>query len=157
MRQYECECTKCGNRRQITFHAEPYPEVGDVFDFCCSSCQEETQHTRSLTRKTMAELRRKQQETELRDSLVEKCQEYGFKCRFLYQSVIITTDLVDWCFDYHSSRITLYHESTIKVNFETGNYAKAHIQFADRKIKPLEVIDYIAAHDSWRAKRNCQK
>ena len=34
----------------------------------------------------------------------------------------------------------------------TGNYAKAHIQFQKRKIKPLDVIEYIAAHDMWRAK-----
>ncbi len=78
------------------------------------------------------------------------CNEKGFSCRFLYQSVIITTDLSDWCFDYHLSRITLYHESTIKINFTTGNYAKAHVQFRNRKMTIPEVIDYIAKHDLWR-------
>ena len=62
--------------------------------------------------------------------------------------------LADWCFDYHQSRITLYHESTVKINFETGDYAKSHLQFANRKMKPLDVIDYIAAHDAWRAEKN---
>ena len=154
MRHYECECMKCGAKHQIAFKDEPYPEIGDVFVFACSSCGEETQHTRSLTRKAAAELRRKQQETDLRNSIAEKCSEYGFNCRFLYQSVIVTTNLADWCFDYHESRITLYHESTIIINFETGDYAKAHIQFANKKIAPLDVIAYIADHDAWRAKKN---
>ena len=101
----------------------------------------------------MAELRREQQEEELRDSIVRKCEELGFKCRFLYQSVIVTTPLADWCFDYHQSKITLYHESSIKINFKTGDYAKSHLQFANRKMKPLEVIDYIAAHDAWRSEQ----
>lgn len=79
---------------------------------------------------------------------------YGFLYRFLYQSVIITTQLSDWCFDYHQSAITLYHESTIKINFETGNFAKAHVQFRNQKMSVPEVIDYIAAHDDWRASQN---
>ena len=156
MRHYECECMKCGNKRQVSFPPEHSPEIGDVFLCNCSHCQDETQHTRVLTRKAAAELRRKQQEKELRDMIAEKCSEYGFKHRFLYQSVIITTDLSDWCFDYHESRITLYHESTIKINFETGNYAKAHVQFANKKIAPLDVISYIADHDGWKAKKTCQ-
>ena len=156
MRHYECECMNCGAKRQIAFKVEPYPEIGDVFIFACSSCGEETQHTRSLTQKAAAELRRKQQEADLRNSIVEKCSAYGFKCRFLYQSVIVTTNLADWCFDYHESRITLYHESTVKINFKTGNYAKAHVQFEKRKMKPLEVIDYIASHDAWKTERNSQ-
>lgn len=74
--------------------------------------------------------------------------------RFLYQSVIVTTPLADWCFDYHQRKITLYHESTIKINFATGDFVKSHLQFANRKMTPLEVIDYIASHDAWRAGKN---
>lgn len=36
-------------------------------------------------------------------------------------------------FDYHRPRKTLYHESTIKVNFVTGDYAKSHKQFKSEK------------------------
>ena len=152
MRHYECKCMKCSTKRQVAFKSEPYPEIGDVFLCTCSFCKEETEHTRVLTRKAAAELRRKQQEETLRNSIAEKCAEYGLKYRFLYQSVIVTTDLADWCFDYHESRITLYHESTIKVNFKTGNYAKAHVQFENKKIAPVDVIAYIADHDAWKAK-----
>ena len=103
-----------------------------------------------MTKKTAAELRKRQTEKELRDWIASLCDEKGFACRFVHESVIITTELSDWCFDYHRPEITLYHESTIKINFETGNYAKAHVQFKDRKMTIPEVVDYIAAHDRWR-------
>ena len=90
-------------------------------------------------------------EQELRQSIVERASQYGFSCRFLYQSVVITTPLADWCFDYHGSRITLYHESTVKRNPATGDFAKAHKQFSDRKMNPIAVLDYIAEHDKWKA------
>lgn len=151
MRHYQCECTECGTIRQILFSCEPYPELGEAFLFDCSCCHEQTQPVRSLTRKAVAELRRKQQEADLRASIVAKCEEYGFQHRFLYQSVIITTDLADWCFDYHEKRITLYRESTVKINLETGDYAKSHVQFCNRKITPMDVIDYIHRHDTWKA------
>ncbi len=151
MRHYECECKVCGHKKQFAFHNEPYPEYGELFVSRCRNCEENTQHTRVLTKKTVTELRHQEKEQFLRKSIAERCQEYGFSVRFLYQSVIITTALTDWCFDYHQDRITLYHESTCKINFETGDYAKAHVQFSGRKIKPLEVVDYIASHDTWRA------
>ncbi len=154
MRHYECECLRCSTRKQIAFSSEPYPELGEVFSHICSVCKEETNFTRVMTRKAAAELRRKQAELELRQSIADQCAAYGFQHRFLYQSVIITTQLSDWCFDYHQNGITLYHESTIKINFETGNFAKAHIQFRNQKMSAAEVIDYIAAHDDWRAGQN---
>lgn len=154
MRQYECQCMSCGTKRQVAFKVEPYPELGDVFLVTCRTCQAETSHSRVLTRKAKAEVHRRQQEEDLRNSIGEKCSAYGFSYRFLYRSVIVTTPLADWCFDYHNSLITLYHESTIKINFETKNYAKSHVQFADRQINPLDVIDYIAAHDEWRQQKN---
>lgn len=155
MRQYECECLNCGCKRQYTFTAEPYPEPGEAFTCYCGTCRKNTGHIRTLNRKTMAELKRKRMEEDLRESIKEKCAEYGFRCRFLYQSVVVTTDLSDWCFDYHVSRITLYHESTVKINFTTGDYAKAHVQFKDKKLTPAEVIEYIARHDGRKAKDNC--
>ena len=152
MRQYECECLKCGRKSQFAFRAEPYPQFGEVFLRYCTACVADTSHTRVLTKKTVSELRAVEHENALRQSIADKCNEHGFKCRFLYQSVIITTPLADWCFDYHESRITLYHESTVKINFATGDYAKAHVQFQGRKMQPLEVVEYIAAHDAWRTK-----
>lgn len=76
-----------------------------------------TEYTRVLTKKAAAEQRKKEQEQSLRSLIVAKCNQYGFKCRFLYQSVIITTPISDWSFDYHTPRITLYHESTVKTKF----------------------------------------
>ena len=76
------------------------------------------------------------------------CSERGFSCHFLYQSVIIITPLAAWSFDYHLPKKTLYHESTIKINFATGDYAKTHVQFRDRKMTVNEVIEYITAHDA---------
>lgn len=152
MREYECVCLQCGSKQQHTFPTEPYPEPDDIFMRFCRICQENTKHQRTLTQKALAALRKKQQEDDLRETIVKKCMEYGFHCRFLYQSVIVMTNLSDWCFDYHLRQITLYHESTVKINFATENYAKAHIQFAKKKITPTEVIEYIAKHDALRAK-----
>ena len=151
MRHYECECLKCGRKAQIAFPSEPYPEIGEAFLRSCPSCSEETQMQRVLTRKAAAELRRIQAEADLRQSILDRCAEYGFQCRFLFQSVIITTPLSDWCFDYHTPKKTLCHENTTKINLVTGDYAKAHVQFRDRRMSPIEVIDYIADHDSWKA------
>lgn len=150
MRHYECECLNCGGKRQLAFREAPFPEIGESFLYVCPTCENTTEHIRVLTKKAAAELRRKQQEQDLRESITARCAEHGFQCRFLYESVIVTTNLSDWCFDYHKSRITLYHESTFKVNFATGDYAKSHVQFRDKKMTPLEVIDFIAEHDAWR-------
>lgn len=150
MRCFECTCLTCGSKKQIQFYAEPYPEYGEKFFGVCPVCKVETQMTRALTKKVAAELRKRQEEADLHQSIIQRCEFYGFQYRFLYQSVIVTTPLSNWCFDYHQSRKTLYHESTVKVNFETGNYAKSHVQFRNRKMSSLEVIDYIADHDKWR-------
>lgn len=150
LRHYESECTVCSRKTQVAFSAEPYPEYGDRFQHFCPVCETETEHRRTLTRKTATELRRKLEEQQRRDEVVALCEKEGFSCRFLHQSVIITTELSDWCFDYHQSRVTLYHESTTKINFATGNYAKAHVQFRNRKMTIPKVIDYIANHDRWR-------
>lgn len=149
-RHYECECSNCGKKRQLAFHEEPFPEIGEAFLFMCPICDTETEHTRVLTKKAAAELRRKQQEKDLQNAIIDQCTKFGFAYRFVYRSVIITTALSDWCFDYHQSKITLYHESTVKVNFSTMDYAKSHVQFENKKMTPFEVIEYIAKHDEWR-------
>ena len=153
MRQYLCECQVCKLQHNVLFPAAPYPEFREPFDALCKCCQSTTPHQRVLTRKTLSELRRNQAENELKKSIEDECAKHGFRCRFLYESVIITTHLADWCFDYHQKEVTLYHESTIKINFETGEYCKAHCQFRNRKMTPMQVISYIAAHEVWREKR----
>ena len=154
MRQYECVCLSCGNRKQIGFSAEPYPALGQVFSHECGICKEERNFTRVFSKKASAELRRKEAELKLRQSIEDRCALHGFRHRYLYQSVIITTPLSDWCFDYHQRMVTLYHESTVKINFKTGDYAKSHVQFRGRKMSPAEVIDYIAQHEAWRGAQN---
>lgn len=151
MRHYECECLACGVKKQLAFRDAPYPQFGETFARYCTVCGTETTFTRVLTRKTAAELRAAERERALRQSIADRCAELGFRYRFLYQSVIVMTPLSDWCFDYHERKITLYHESTVKINFATGDYAKAHMQFHARKMTPLEVLSYIAVHDAWRA------
>lgn len=157
MRHYESECMVCGRKTQVAFSAEPYPEYGDCFQHFCFLCGEATEHTRTMTRKTAAQLRRDQEEQRRREEIMVLCEKEGFSCRFIHQSVIITTDLSDWCFDYHQSRITLYHESTTKINFATRDYAKAHVQFRNRQITTPEVIAYIANHDRRRKSRETDK
>lgn len=151
MRQYECKCLNCGRKRQVAF-TEPYLQFGEAFSSYCAFCGADTTHTRVLTKRTASELRAAASKNALRQAIVNQCTEKGFRCRFLYRSVIITTHLADWCFDYHEAQITLYHESTTKINFATGDYSKAHVQFRGRRMTPLEVLEYIAAHDAWRAK-----
>ena len=34
---------------------------------------------------------------------------------------------------------------------EVASCAKAHVQFRDRRMSSIEVIDYIAVHDLWKA------
>jgi len=110
-------------------------------------------HTRVLTRKTQAELRRRQEEEDLKKSISDQCARHGFTCRFLYQSVIITTPLADWCFDYHEKYKTLYHENTPNTKYLTGHYVKAHTQFNGKKMTVSAVIEYIASHEGWRAEQ----
>lgn len=147
MRQYLCECQACHKQSNLKFYEEPYPIGEEQFDGMCKYCNKITTHKRVLTRKTQSEMNRLKEEENLRQSITDKCNEYGIQCEFIYQSVVITTPRSTWSFDYHQSKITLYHESTIKINFETGNYSKTHCQFRDRRMKPEEVIKYIASHD----------
>lgn len=151
MRCLECQCCHCGRKTQILFAEEPIPDPKQEFHYFCKNCETHTVHQRVLNKKTLAEIRKVQEEEALRQVIIDKCNEYGIQYRFLYQSVIVTTHLSDWCFDYHQPKITLYHESTTKINFKTGNYAKSHCQFRKRKMKPTEVIDYIVSHDKWRS------
>ena len=101
----------------------------------------------------MAELRAEEEEAALCQGIVKKCKQMGFACRFVYESVVVSTPVSSWQFDYHGRLKTLRHESTDKVNFKTGDSAFTHEQFRDRKMSNDEMIDYIAAHDAWRAKQ----
>ena len=151
MRRYMCICLKCGRESNIGFTEEPYPQYGEKFIHYCRHCEEDTTQTMILTKKVANEIRAQVAEEDLKQSIIDYCKKYGFTCRFLYQSVIITTPISSWQFAYHDSLKTLRHESTIKVNFKTGDYAKTHEQFRNRKMTCNEVIDYIASHDKWRA------
>lgn len=153
MRQITSWCSICGDNHCVTFRHEPYPEYGCDFYAHCKICGKTTKHTMVLTRKVAAVLRQKKAEQELQKAIADKCAEYGFSCRFIYQSVVISTPISGWRFDYHQSKKTLYHESTVKINFVTGNRAEMHKQFQDKKMTTLEVIDYIAGHDKWRAEQ----
>ncbi|MBR1457150.1 MAG: hypothetical protein IJ594_08360 [Oscillospiraceae bacterium] len=149
MRQHICTCLLCGGQNHLSFE-EPYPQFGQQLVRFCRHCGKDTPQTMTMTRKIAAELRKKKAEEDLKQSIVSYCQKYGFTCRFLYESVIITTPVSSWQFPYHAPRKTLRHESTVKINFATGDYAKTHEQFSNRKMTCEEVIDYIAAHDEWR-------
>lgn len=153
MRQFVCECLNCGLKKTRQFKEEPYPEYGEVFVAHCKVCDSDQNHTRVLTRKTQAELRRRQEKEDLKKSISDQCARHGFTCRFLYQSVIITTPLADWCFDYHEKYKTLYHENTPNTKYLTGHYVKAHTQFNGKKMTVSAVIEYIASHEGWRAEQ----
>lgn len=146
MRQYLCECTVCGWKKNLQFE-DSLPKPGDCFLRYCDCCQDETVFTRVLTRKAQAEINRIEGENALQESILEKCAVYGFSCRFFGESAIITTPKSTWQFDYHQKLKTLRHESTIKINFDTGDPAAMHYQFRDRKVSNVDVIDYIADHD----------
>lgn len=146
MRQYLCECRTCGWQKNLHFD-EPLPRLGDCFPHFCDSCQEETVFTRVLTRKALAEINRNAEEKALQESILDKCFAYDFTCRFYGESVIITTPVATWQFDYHQKLKTLRHESTVKINFDTGDPAAMHYQFRGRKMSNADVIDYIANHD----------
>ena len=152
MRQHICTCLKCGGQNHLHFD-KPYPQYGDQFIRYCKHCEADEPQTMTMTRKVATELRKQATEEALKQSIIDHCQKYGFACRFLYESVIITTPVSSWQFQYHDSRKTLRHESAVKVNFKTGDYAKTHEQFRDRKMTCEQVIDYIAAHDEWRARQ----
>ena len=150
MRHYECRCLTCGHNKQIAFLQEPYLNVGDQVLNYCKICMKETPHVRIMTHKAKAELNQKNEELIMKNAITDQCNQLGFTCRFVLQSVVISTPLADWCFDYHQPRKTLYHESTIKINFETGDYSNSHRQFVDRKMSTRQVIEYIAAHEQWK-------
>ena len=149
MRQYLCECMVCHKQRNIHLD-EPFPAPAASFTSLCTACGTDTPHTRVLTRKAMAEIRAAQEEAALRQAIIDCCEKHGFTVRFLYESVIITTPISSWQFGYHDRLKTLRHESTYKVNLKTGDPAKTHEQFRNKKMTNEEVIEYIAAHDQWR-------
>lgn len=86
----------------------------------------------SFLYKLAAAKRRLNDEKELRRTVKELAEKYGYKCSFLYQSVTITTSLGSWRFDYHKKMKHLMHESTYKYNLNTGNPSFWHHQF-DKK------------------------
>lgn len=151
MRQYLCECTTCGERKNFYFD-EPYPTCEDTFVRHCDHCAADVLFIRVITRKAQAEMNRFQEEQQLQEHIRQKCAEYGFTCRFYLESVIIITPVASWQFAYHKKLKTLRHESTVKVNFDTGDPAAMHYQFRNRKITIDEVIDYIAMHDNKKHK-----
>lgn len=104
-----------------------------------------------LTRKQKAKLRQEAEEAELRETIRKRCALYGMSCRFYLESVIIYSPVAKWQFAYHDRLKTLWHESTVKINFETGDYAAMHNQFRNRRLTCEEVIDYIAGHDGLSA------
>ncbi len=105
----------------------------------------------ALTRKEKAKLRREAEEAELKATIRKRCDLYGMFCRFYLESVIINSPVAKWQFAYHDRLKTLWHESTVKINFETGDYAAMHNQFRNRRMTSEEVIDYIARHDGLSA------
>ncbi len=178
MQQHRYECKVCHTQHLIAFRQQYIPNLSKPFETVCPTCKQITIHKHVPTKKTKSSFPRqkmnhqheqkmprkqgksytcKEDKPWLRRALANKCKEYGFTYRFLYRSIIVTTPLADWCFDYHLPRITLYHESTAKINFETGNYAKSHVQFRDRKMNPLTVIDFIATHEEWCASHRAEE
>ena len=146
MRQYLCECTICGHQRNFGFD-EPYPECGEVFVRRCDRCGDDKPFVRVMSRKARADAVRMEEEKALQERIRRKCADCGFACRFYMESVIIETPVGSWQFAYHDRLKTLRHESTVKINFETGDPAAMHYQFRDRKMTVDEVIEYIARHD----------
>ncbi len=126
--------------------------MGDCFPHYCDLCRKEMLFTRVLTRKAQAEINRIAEENALQESIRNKCIFYGFSCRFCGESAIITTPKAMWQFDYHQKLKTLRHESTVKINFDTGAPAAMHYQFRDRKMSNADVIDYIANHDEKKSR-----
>lgn len=156
MRHLMCTCLKCGGQNHLQFE-EPYPQYGEQFVRYCRHCEEDTAQTMALTKKVATELRKQKAEEELQQSIIDCCNKYGFTCRFLFESVIITTPISSWQFAYHESKKTLRHESTTKINFDTGDYAFTHEQFRNKKMSCEEVIDYIAGHDKRKAARKARR
>ena len=145
MRQYLCECQVCHTQRNVLLE-----KPTSSFPHLCPTCSATTPHVVVLTRKAKAAIRAAQEETALRQSILDQCARLGFTARFLYESVIITTPISSWQFGYHDRFKTLRHESTYKVNLKTGDPAKTHEQFRNRKMTNEEVIEYIAEHDRRR-------
>ena len=80
MRQFVCECLNCGLKKTRQFKEEPYPEYGEVFVAHCKVCDSDQNHTRVLTRKTQAELRRRQEEEDLKKSISDQCARHVDFC-----------------------------------------------------------------------------
>jgi len=157
LRTYECECVECRNKTQIQFKNEcKYPKLGEIFTSYCKCCGGMCDFTRTMTKKALSELRRIHEEQALKDKIQSLCDYYGYACKFVFQSVVITTPIASWSFDYHKSKVTLHHESSVKINWETGLYARTHVQFREKNMNFEEILAYIHSHDTWR-KENSSK
>ncbi len=81
MREYICTCPKCSGQNHLRFD-EPYPQYGDQFVRYCRHCEEDTAQTMVLTKKLVTELRKQKAEEDLKQSITDYCNKYGFACRF---------------------------------------------------------------------------
>lgn len=152
IRNMMCICRVCGNEFQFGFDPDDVPDLFEDFEHFCPACRKNVKFYFKETRKLAAEKRRITEEKELRRTIMELAEKYGYKCSFLYQSVTITTSLGSWRFDYHKKMKHLIHESTYKYNVKTGDPSFWHYQF-DKEISNEEIFKYIENHDRAAMKR----
>lgn len=91
MKTFECMCSECGYITQVTFTNYEYPQLGVQFESYCRQCEADTGFVRVPTRKALAEQKRQYEEQVIQKKIKDLCEQYGFGCRFVYQSVVITT------------------------------------------------------------------
>ena len=152
VRNMACICTVCGSEVQVGFDVDFLPDINSTVERMCSKCGcKQTLRFRE-TKKLRAQRRRIQEDQELRDHITQLAEQYGFKCCFIYQHVTVTTPVGSWQFNLYGSKKKLFHESSYKVNLQTGNKAFWHLQF-ERKMSLEELFLYVSNHEKAHIRR----
>lgn len=152
VRNMACICTGCGSDIQVGFDVDFLPDINSTIERMCTKCGCEQKLRFRETRKLLAERRRMQEEQELRERITGLSEQYGFKCCFIYQHVTVTTPVGSWHFNLYGPKKKLFHESTYKVNLQTGNKAFWHLQF-ERKMSYEQLFLYISNHEKAHIQR----
>ena len=144
-----CKCLTCGNMREMRIILRHSRNDENEIQCKCYICHKKTSSIIVTSPKEIDAVRKSRVYSRQR-RVKRACDKYHFKFHFGEQHAFIKTELGAWFFDYLDPLVTLYHESTRKINRRTGEYSAFHVQFENKYMSIEKVIDYIASHDDYR-------
>ena len=144
-----CRCTACGKMQEVRIHSRHNSKVVQSITCYCYDCKRETVHLTVNDKKQINQFRSSREKSR-QQRVANACARYGFKHHFGEQHAFVKTPIGTWFFNYLDLNVTLFHESSKKINRRTGDYSPYHIQFENREMSIEKVISFIAQHEKYR-------